>query len=117
MTLEGFWLVFGVACFGGALIELLKWWKLRESPNFPTYRTSLPYWILTVLMILAGGGLAVLYGTGPTNALLVANIGMSAPLIIKALAEQAPTNGGLEALPAQPRKKPNPSPINFLAGR
>ena len=55
---------FLVACFGGVLVELLKMVQPeRESPRFPTYTKNTVYWLLTVMMILAGGGLALLYGT------------------------------------------------------
>lgn len=87
MELSGFWPVFGCAAFGGFLLELLKWWELRESPARPTYAGSPFYWGITIAMILVSGGLGVLYGTSPRNAIMVLNIGISAPLLIKALAE------------------------------
>lgn len=86
MQIQGFWQVFFVGAFGGFLVELLRWYKLRDSESTPVYATKVFYWVLTALMIVAGGGLAVLYGTGPINAVTVANIGASAPALIGALA-------------------------------
>ena len=81
---------FALACFGGLLVELLKWYNLRESLKLPIYAKSPVYWTITSLMVLASGGLALLYGTDPKSPLLVANIGGSAPLILKAFADTVP---------------------------
>lgn len=118
---------FLIACFGGLLAELLKWYRLRESPNLPVYSKSPLYWSLTALMILAGGGLALLYGTAPKNPLLVANIGLSAPLIIKALADTSQGSHEEENIRVQTpgfgfdRRKTNKeltsSILNFLGWR
>jgi len=85
-TLSGFW--WGV--FGGVLVELLAWYRDRAS-----LAQALPwrkYWIATILMILAGGGLVCMYMQSDVklNAIICANIGASVPLIIGALAGTAP---------------------------
>jgi hypothetical protein len=87
MTVSGFGATFALACLGGALAELLKWYKLRESPRLPQYARRPLYWALTFLMIAAGGAVAVLYGTESHNAILVLQIGLSAPLVLRMLAE------------------------------
>jgi len=88
--IEGF--VYGV--FGGSLAELLGLFRLRhEAPGaFPVWLQSVFYWIITGLMVLAGGGLVVIYlkSKFTLNALLAVNIGASAPLIIGALVSQVP---------------------------
>ena len=81
---------FGWGIFGGGLVELLAWYKDRRNPA-----QSLPlqkYWIATILMILAGGGLVCMYMQSDVqlNAILCVNIGASAPLIIGAFAGTTP---------------------------
>jgi hypothetical protein len=103
MQIQGFWQVFLVGAFGGSLVELLRWYKLKESASLPDYASRRMYWVLTVLMILAGGGLAALYGLGPINAVTVANLGASAPALIGALAapprQRTPGSANEENLP------------------
>lgn len=139
MTIEGLGAIFAVACLGGALAELAKWYSLRESPHFPDYAKSVGYWVVTGLVAVAGGALAVLYGVDePRNAILVLNIGASAPLIIAALASTQPIKElnppppattptaprdagygqpgyGMDNDPAE--DAPGPSLLRFLAGR
>ncbi len=120
MVLEvtGLVTVLAIGVFGGSLAELAKWVGLREnnSQNLPHYAKSPFYWIITILLILAGGGLALLYGYTNVNALLAANIGASAPLIIRALASTAPS-GTSGVPPDKSIVKPPVSLLNFLAGR
>ena len=88
--IEGF--LYGV--FGGFLAELLGLFRLRHKVpgSFPTYIKSWFYWITTSLMVLAGGGLVVVYLNSAIslNALIAVNLGASAPLIIGSLASQTP---------------------------
>jgi hypothetical protein len=122
MTVSGFVPVFFIAFAGGLLAELVKWFTLRESQDFPHYVRSVWYWLITLAMAAAGGVLAVLYGVTPgRNALLVLNIGCSAPLIIKALAATAPAPPP-PAADMPPGYHMNPgerarSVLRFLAGR
>lgn len=105
------WVVFGYGLLGGGLAELLKWYQLRESPNTPPYLGSTKYWVLTVLMALAGGLLAAVQDI--SSPLLAINIGISAPLILKALAAVTPVMPpqAAEGKPAEPRV------IDMVAGR
>lgn len=104
---------FGLASFGGFLVELLKWYNLRESLAFPAYARGLVYWGLTLLMILVGGCVALLYGSEPKSPLLVVNIGASAPLLIKAMAETARGHPRSDPLP----EPGAPPPPGFKFGR
>ena len=90
MQISGAGWIFLIGCAGGGCLEFLRWWKLRTSLNWPAYAWKLGYWVLTLGMIVIGGGIAVLYyGAGPTNGVAVANIGASAPAIIGAFASQS----------------------------
>lgn len=61
-------------------------------PGIAGIRAGWLYWITTVLMILAGGGLATLYGV-PIGAWLALNVGASAPALIGALSAPPPPPG------------------------
>jgi hypothetical protein len=87
MQISGWLSVFLVGAFGGAMIEAIKWWRHRERGTLPEYIRSFFYWAVTLTMIVGGGLLAVLYGIDePRNALMVMNVGASAPALISALA-------------------------------
>jgi hypothetical protein len=91
MFLHGAASVFFVGFLGGWLGELLALWELRHDPSsLPKYLGSPYYWIMNVVMACLGGGLATLYGYKEVSAMLVVNIGASAPLILKSLATNAP---------------------------
>lgn len=121
MILSGFVAVVAVGAIGGGFAELLRWYGLRESENLPAYSSSVFYWLVSGLMMLGGGVLAAFYGTENVSAILVANIGASAPLIIKALAQTTPPppnsgsrssgGGGAIAIPE------TSDLLQFLAGR
>ena len=109
---------FLLGAIGGLLGELLKWYSMRESPNLPAYLRSPFYWVVTVLMILAGGGLVPIQGVKADNPWLAINVGVTAPLILKGFASvvpiQPPKAGGVSF---SPQDRPKPTLINFIAGR
>jgi hypothetical protein len=90
LEISGFWFVFAAGIFGGFVAEAVRWYKVRESENYPTYLKSPLYWVATLIMIIVGGFLASIYGVNQVNALLAINIGASAPLIITTLVSAAP---------------------------
>jgi hypothetical protein len=86
---------FGWGVLGGALAELAAWFKLRQivRTERPAYLRDPFYWVITLLMILAGGVLVAAYiksGLGNISPLLAVNIGATAPLIIQTLTSSAP---------------------------
>lgn len=108
------WTVFAVGCCGGLIGELFKWYQLRESTSFPAYSSSPFYWLITVAMVACGGLLALAYDLEKPTALLIGNIGLSAPLIIKSLAGSTTkprTRGPGRSLHQEPSLR------EFLAGR
>ncbi len=89
MQLTTYLQVFCVGLAGGSALELLHWFALRTDSLFPAYAMSAKYWIVTVLMVVAGGGLALLYFGARAEGLVVAHVGLSAPLLIQKLASVA----------------------------
>ena len=83
----------GVA--GGIAGELAGWFKIRRElhKGLPNWSKSWLYWLITLLMALAGGLLVFIYLKSGTalNAFLAFNLGASAPLILVKLIEQTPT--------------------------
>lgn len=92
LVLHGAVVVFIVGFAGACLGEVPGLYELRHTDpgNFPKYLKSPFYWAMNLVMALAGGFLATLYGFREVNALLVVNIGASAPLIIRSLAANTP---------------------------
>jgi hypothetical protein len=84
--------IYGI--FGGLLAELLGLYKLRtQAPAaFPSYLRSKFYWLVTIAMILAGGGLVLIYNKSGLDLkpIIAVNIGASAPLILGALVQTTP---------------------------
>ena len=83
---------------GGVFGELLKWFNMRHDLHrgLPDWSRSRLYWIVTLLMAVAGGLLVLAYlRSGFTlNALLAVNLGVSAPLVLDKLFSQLPTEPG-----------------------
>ncbi len=96
--------VFLCGVFGGFLSELLKWYRIREQKELPLYAKSIVYWAITILIVLSGGILAVLYGIKNINPVLAVNIGISAPLIIQNLSKIVPVSGNAEPLNELPNE-------------
>lgn len=81
-SISGFWPVFGLGMLGGLAIEILKWYKLRESSEFPHYVKNISYWLLTIVMIILGGVIACLYGTVNRDPISVVQLGASTPALL-----------------------------------
>ena len=102
MTIEGGYAIFGTGCAGGVLAELLHWWNLRESPQLPAYSKSPFYWIVTVVMILAGGFVAWIYFGSKAEAIIAVHVGLSAPLILQKLVTSLPSTKGSKNIISTP---------------
>ena len=87
---EGF--VWGI--LGGAFAELSGLFKIRDilATSCPKYLKSKSYWIITIVMALAGGALVVAYMSSgfEFKPILAINVGATAPLIFEALARKTP---------------------------
>ena len=90
-AMNGF--LFGI--LGGFLAELFGLFKLRQQApqDLPVWLKSPFYWIITILMIAAGGVLVVVYLKSGIDLkpILAVNVGASAPLIIGTLIAQTPS--------------------------
>jgi hypothetical protein len=91
LLLHGFWQVFWVGFAGGLLGDFVLIWEARTSGSPPIYTKNLFYWACVIGMAIAGGLLSVLYGIAEVQAFLALNVGLSAPLILKALASGVKT--------------------------
>jgi hypothetical protein len=79
---------------GGLIPEIVALYRMREQPQLPQWFKSWIYWIPTVAMIAAGGGLAAAYtSSARLGPILAINIGASAPLILGTLSSAAPNLG------------------------
>ena len=108
MALESGVAVFGVGMAGGVVNEVLHWWGLRESAVLPEYAARPLYWIVTLAMVVLGGGLAWLQLGTSADALIAFEIGLAAPLILQKLVRLAPEREGAMGSGASVR--------GFLAG-
>jgi hypothetical protein len=77
--------VFLCGLAGGAVLELLHWYNIRRDPQLPAYARSPFYWVITILMTVAGGGLAWLYFGAQADAIVTFHVGLSTPLILQKL--------------------------------
>jgi len=91
----GYYEAFAYGVGGGAAVELLKWWRLREElmeKGVPDWSRSPLYWVITLVMVLAGGGLVFIHmrSGAVLTALLALQVGASTPLILTGIAREVP---------------------------
>lgn len=84
---------------GGSLGEILKWWHIREEiqeKGVPDWSRSKAYWIITFLMVAAGGFMVFVYMKSGTtlNPVVAVHIGAATPLIISGIVRQVPVAPG-----------------------
>jgi hypothetical protein len=89
--------VFALGTLGGALVELVRWYKLRDAPQYPIYAKKFGYWVVTFLMVVAGGVVATLYGLDQYHPAALVNLGASTPAILAALAAKPLASESLES--------------------
>jgi hypothetical protein len=89
------------------VLELVHWYNIRRDVNFPAYATSPLYWIVTALMAIVGGGLALLYFGSQAEVIVTFHVGLSTPLILQKLTTTAANVPGA--------KGGGPSILNFFA--
>jgi hypothetical protein len=85
MILTTWWEIFLVATAGGFLGEFLTLYdESRTDPTTQVRRKRQPfYWIMSVLMALAGGGVALGYGYKEMHVFGALYLGASAPVFLK----------------------------------
>ena len=80
--------------FGGLGAEVSVVFALRHRgpKEYPHWLKSWTYYIVSFVMVIVGGGIAVAYAQSGTtlNAILAIQIGASAPLIFRKLSETIP---------------------------
>jgi hypothetical protein len=97
MMLSEAWEVFAVGFSGGVLLELLHWYNIYRTPESPNYARSPKYWIVTLLMAVAGGLVALFYFGARTEAIIALHVGLSTPLILQKLAATAAEPPGVKS--------------------
>ncbi len=102
MTLTTFGAVFGVGFAGGVLLELLHWYTIRQDEHWPQYARSPVYWLISLAMAVAGGGLTLLYFGAKADGLVALHVGISTPLILQKLSTTLGTTPGAKGLQASP---------------
>jgi hypothetical protein len=85
MTLNSAMQVFLVGFLGGVLLEIVHWYAVRKDGRLPDYAGNVQYWLASLVMALAGGGLAVLYFGSRAEGIVALHVGLSAPLILQKL--------------------------------
>ena len=90
----GGWETFGFGCLGVLLLNGVNGLEIYRAPRLerPTDFGERPYWIDFFGRAIIGGVLAWVYWYNgePLGPILAMNIGVSAPLIVKAMAKAAP---------------------------
>lgn len=130
LELNGFVQVLLFGLFGGCIAEFIRWYGIRDSPDYEVYKKTMMYWLLTFAMIIIGGVWTTLYGTQNISAIMAVNLGASAPALIFAAVKAGSTPGAKQPLAPQPKntelyntsiaeipRQLKPSVVNFLAGR
>jgi uncharacterized membrane protein len=83
---------YGIA--GGLVPELIALYRMREDfhSNKPGWVNSFFYWIITAVMVLVGGLLALLYKNSgiELTPVLALHLGASAPILLNSLLAAAP---------------------------
>lgn len=85
--------VFLAGTTGGCLLELVHWYAIRREQKLPDFAKRPLYWIVSALMAIAGGGLAVLYFGARAEGIVALHVGLSTPLILQKLATTMATPG------------------------
>jgi hypothetical protein len=89
--------VFITGLMGGVVLELVHWYNIIKSGDWPAYGNSPVYWIITAIMVVVGGGLAVLYFGSRADGLVAFHVGLSAPLILQKLTTTVATTPGAKS--------------------
>jgi hypothetical protein len=110
MTVDGAVSVFAIGSAGGVLAELLHWWNLREATQLPAYVKSPLYWIITLVMVGAGGFIAWLYFGAHADGVVALHVGLATPLILQKLVTSVPQERGAKSIVVAPA----PSVRNFF---
>ena len=86
--------LFGWGVLGGFGAEAAMLFEIRHRlpSEFPHWMKSVAYWVIALVMVLLGGGMAVAHSRSGNsfNALLAIQIGASTPLILRQLTQTVP---------------------------
>ena len=105
MIIEGTLRIFLVGCMGGFCVELIHWWHIKREPEWPIYFKSLIYWVITLLMIAAGGVVCWLYFGESGDGIKIFHVGITTPLLLQKLSTTIPEVGGARGASLRPGPK------------
>jgi hypothetical protein len=84
-------MIFGLGCLGGAIPDLLRLVKGRYD-GAPKYVATYFFWIMFVILVLLGGGVA--FGMGASSAKEALALGFTAPEVISRMLGAKDTDRG-----------------------
>ena len=80
----------GGAC-GGAIVEIMHWHRIARRGRWPQYARRPRYWIVTALMIAAGGIVTAAVSSPASSFMQLLLIGVAAPQLIESAAQSRVT--------------------------
>jgi len=75
-----------VGSCGAIIAELLHWHRIARQGRWPQYATSWPYWVITALVILAGGIVTAAVSTPGSSLLQLLLLGIAGPQLLQSAA-------------------------------
>ena len=76
-----------VGSCGAIIAEILHWHRIARRGRWPKYASSWPYWLITVLVILAGGVVTAAVSNPGSSLLQLLLLGVAGPQLLHSAAQ------------------------------